>query len=179
MKFDAFIHSRALESKMIGTVYSNLFHVSDWFPTILDMTKTSEFAPAAGYELDGVSHWENLRGMVYTAPRQYVLYNYYYNPGKGAVDSNDFFKGAPGGIRDARYKLLHTYDSTSAGTWFKASQSNPYGDDNLNEKGGCTQTAAAEGAFTYFLFDMDRSTHLMNTPYYILSPLNSHISCLT
>ena len=96
VKVDAFIHSRALESKMIGTVYGNLFHVSDWFPTILDMTKSAEFTPAGGYELDGVSHWDNLRGMVYTAPRQYVLYNYYYNPGKGAVDSNDFFKGAPG-----------------------------------------------------------------------------------
>ena len=155
LKVDAFIHSRMLDTKVVGTVYGNLFHVSDWFPTLLDMTKSAAFVAEPGYELDGVSHWNQLRALSTVPPRQYVLYNYYYNPGKGVMDSNDFFKGAPGGIRDSRYKLLHTYDSTSAGTWFKASQSNPYGDDNLNEKGGCTQAAAAEGTYTYFLFDLD------------------------
>ena len=102
-----------------------------------------------------MSHWDNLRGLTTAAPREYLLYNYYYNPGKGVMDSNDFFKGAPGAVRNARYKLMHTYDSTTAGTWFKASQVSDNGDDNLQEKGGCTQAAAAEGQFTYFLFDLD------------------------
>ena len=63
---DAFIHSRALESKVVGTVYDNLFHVSDWFPTLLDMTKSVEYAAPAGYALRLRGPWvsllcENLR----------------------------------------------------------------------------------------------------------------------
>jgi arylsulfatase B len=34
-KVDAFIYSPLLPSDVVGTVYSNLFHVTDWFPTLL------------------------------------------------------------------------------------------------------------------------------------------------
>jgi arylsulfatase A-like enzyme len=47
VKVDAFIYApELLESSASGTVYSNLFHVSDWFPTILDMAGISYTAPS-------------------------------------------------------------------------------------------------------------------------------------
>ena len=30
-------------------------HVSDWFPTMLDLAQISSFTPSQGFEMDGVS----------------------------------------------------------------------------------------------------------------------------
>lgn len=74
---DAFIYSPLLTSSQQGTQYSNLFHVSDWFPTIMDMAGISYDAPT-GFSLDGVSHYSALANND-IVPRTYMLYNDYYN----------------------------------------------------------------------------------------------------
>ncbi len=75
---DAFIYSPYLLETISGTTYSNLFHVSDWFPTLLDFANI-EFTAKDGYSLDGVSHFEAITGGNGTAPREYMLYNSYHN----------------------------------------------------------------------------------------------------
>lgn len=55
MRVDAFIHSPLLPASTVGTVYSGLMHVSDWFPTILDLAGITTFASSSDYSLDGVS----------------------------------------------------------------------------------------------------------------------------
>lgn len=37
VKVDSFIYSPLLPSSSRGSVYSNMMHVSDWFPTILEL----------------------------------------------------------------------------------------------------------------------------------------------
>lgn len=75
-KVDSFIYSPLLSSSLAGTTYSGMFHVSDWFPTILDFAGIS-YTAADGYSLDGVSHFEAFG--VDESPRSYLLYNSYHN----------------------------------------------------------------------------------------------------
>ena len=169
VKVDSFIYGRSLlDHSVVGQTYDGLFHVSDWFPTILSMIGSPDFTPISGYELDGVDQWPVInRGVVPGSkgadveyPRKYLLLNYYFNPGKLESDTNSFWQSSPGAIRDERWKLMHTYDSATAGTWYSESEMSYNGDDNLQEKGGCTQAAAWEnGDFTFFLFDLE------NDPY--------------
>ena len=56
-KVDAFVYSPLLEARSKGASYPNLMHVTDWFPTIVDMAGAGgRYASRVGYELDGVSH---------------------------------------------------------------------------------------------------------------------------
>jgi len=56
-RVEAMIYSDGLvPSKIVGK-YSNLFHVSDWFPTILDMAGV-KYSAKGKYALDGVSHYD-------------------------------------------------------------------------------------------------------------------------
>lgn len=79
VKVDSFIYSSLIPNKFQGKRHSPIMHVSDWFPTILNLTDTS-FSPKSGMELDGVSHveaWYDVTNSL--APRDYVLYNYFYD----------------------------------------------------------------------------------------------------
>ena len=60
-RVDAFIYSPLLPSKVVGSSYSGLMHVSDWFPTILDLAGVTSFEPKKGFEMDGVSQVQYYR----------------------------------------------------------------------------------------------------------------------
>jgi arylsulfatase A-like enzyme len=112
-KVDAFIYSPTLLAEESSTLYSNLFHVSDWFPTILDMAGIS-YESADGYALDGVSHYAALTGDSSDAPRTTMLYNAYAKVlGTDGNYSWDLENGAQFAIRGAQYKLVHTYNGST------------------------------------------------------------------
>ena len=64
----------------------------------------------------------------------------------------------PGAIRNSKYKLLHTYDSGLAGSWYTSTEVF-LNDDDLSMFGTCTQSQAWVGDYTYYLFDLE------NDPY--------------
>ena len=161
-RVDAFIYSPLLHSSLQGYRHTPLAHISDWFPTILNLTGIT-FIPKEGFELDGSSHvglWMDVisnttePGYVVSTPRSHVLYNYYYN-----VQDSYYDKWVNGSfaIRNDQYKLMHTYDAPDYGDWFDYTEKLE-NDDSLAEA-ICSQTLAATGQFTYFLFD------LVNDPY--------------
>ena len=126
-------------------------HISDWFPSILDLVGVSYTAPP-GLELDGTSHADAWLGKLASdadPPREYLLYNYYY-----AVTDYAFNKWANGSfaIRNAQYKLMHTYDSTAYGAWWDGDEELD-NDDTLAES-TCSQALAMTGEYTYYLFDL-------------------------
>ena len=86
-----------------------MFHVSDWFPTILSMANIS-YIPGKKLELDGFDQYPNLQSTILKSPRQYMLYNYYYKV--GAKDFDLWINGTAA-IRDSRYKLMHTFTSAN------------------------------------------------------------------
>ena len=77
---EAFIFSPLLSSKLQGSTYDNLFHVSDWFPTILS-TAGIAYVRYGTYAIDGVSHYDALISDG-KSPRETLLYNYYYDPSR-------------------------------------------------------------------------------------------------
>ena len=46
-----------------GTTYTPLFHVADWFPTLLEISGVA-YSPIDEYAVDGVSHYQSLLGKV-------------------------------------------------------------------------------------------------------------------
>jgi len=170
-KVDAFLYSAKLSSKQQGSTYSGLFHVSDWFPTIMDMTGIS-FTAEAGYELDGVSHWSNIKALdssdssqALTSPRTVMLYNYY-----DKVQNVDGWGDTPvRAVRDSRYKLIETWSNTDSG-WFFTDQTLD-DDSDLANYASCTQPNSWQsGTFTQFLFDLQEDpyeeTNLFGLPEY-------------
>ena len=96
----------------MGESYTGLFHVSDWMPTILEMAGITYIA-SPDRPLDGVSHYNAfVKGD--PSPRDYLLMNYYYDPYHPA---ETLWNGRAVGIRNSRYKLLHTYLSVGASNW--------------------------------------------------------------
>ena len=101
----ALIHSPMIPQHRHGTEYTELMHVTDWFPTILDMAEIP-FSPRSGFNLDGVSHRDPLLYGLHFTPRSDLLYNYYLN-----VQDSDpqKWQNVPLAIRDDRFKLIHAY----------------------------------------------------------------------
>ena len=122
MKVDAFLYGESLLPPSIqGTAYDNLFHVSDWFPTILSMAGIGieegvgvSFTPQEGYELDGVDHFETFKNSELPPPRSFLLMNYYYDPSNPEAT---YMTTIPMAIRDKQYKLIHTYESKYSSDW--------------------------------------------------------------
>jgi arylsulfatase A-like enzyme len=109
-RVEAFLYSKKLSVSAKGSSHSGLFHVTDWFPTILEMARIT-YEPVL--PLDGFSQVNSLLSGE-ESPREYVLYNFYTNiEGK----MSDFFNNAGGAIRDSKYKLLHTYTNSNE-DWF-------------------------------------------------------------
>jgi arylsulfatase A-like enzyme len=147
VKVESFVYSPMMTDDLKGMKYDNLFHVTDWFPTILSMTGIS-YEPVSGYELDGVSHWDSMiKGS--SSPRDFILYNSYTN-----VEGEEWDIWASGGfaIRNKKYKLLHSYESKYS-TWYNSS-SIVEDDDVLDEIGTCSQSNSMNGVYTYYLFDL-------------------------
>jgi len=154
VKVDSFIYSPLLPSDSQGTIYTNLMHISDWFPTLLDLVDI-EYTPDDDHKLDGVSHASNFINMTHISNvREYMLYNYFYD-----VDLFTFNMWTNGSfaVRNSQYKLMHTFESAAYSDWFEA-EDKLDNDDSL-AAGTCSQSLAQSGEFIYYLFD------LLNDPY--------------
>jgi arylsulfatase A-like enzyme len=140
---ESFMYSPTYLKNVAGKTYDGLFHVSDWFPTMLDMAGLFYIAPF-GKELDGVSHYNALVSDE-DCPRDYLLINYYYDPYRG---SETLWTGKAVAIRDKQYKLLHTYTSLGSSAWYEEKEVYAT-DDELDRHTGCGQVNAVNnGDFT-------------------------------
>jgi arylsulfatase A-like enzyme len=149
IKVDSFIYSPLLSNT--GTTYSGLMHISDWFPSILALSQIT-YTPSSGYELDGVSQIDGWKGK--STPRTTMLYNMYTN----ISDYNfNIWTNGSFAVRDARFKLMHTYDDKNYGAWYTSDELLE-DDDDLDTDNRCAQQFL-KGKFTYWLFD------LQNDPY--------------
>lgn len=157
-KVDALIYSKLLKSSQRGTTYSGLMHVSDWFPTILDMAGVS-FTAKSGYPLDGVSHWSTMSTLgsddELKSPRSTMLYNYYTD-----VNEIEFPTGQPvRAVRNSQYKLIEINSGSDYSEWNDVDTASE-DDDELDVSGSCVQSNSWKvGTWTQFLFD------LSNDPY--------------
>ena len=106
---ESFLFSKLLPLDVRGSTYTNLFHVSDWFPTILNIAAIS-YKPVVNFELDGFDHVEYLMGRREGSPREYMLYNYYHN-----VEDEyfDLWINGTVAVRNSKYKLMHSFTSNS------------------------------------------------------------------
>jgi arylsulfatase A-like enzyme len=158
-KVDAFVYSKKFNDENRGTSYNGLFHVSDWFPTILTMAGIT-YTPEEGYELSGYDQFSSMTSIKGDdSPRTEMLYNYYYNPADPNADTETVWNSVPMAVRTSQYKLMHTYDSSTAGGYYSVDYTYDNDDALVQEFMGCTQEAAQTGTFTYYLFD------LVNDPY--------------
>lgn len=172
-KVDAFIYAPTFlpESSSYsasGTTYNNLFHVSDWFPTILDMAGI-EYTPPTGFDLDGVSHYNYLMGDMDdtsgVGPRQYMLYNAYTKVMTAAgTYSFDLNSDAVFAVRDSRYKLMHTFNGSALTQYY--SGEDEYSDDgDLSEIIDCKQETIYSGDYVKYLFDLQEDPYETNNLY--------------
>jgi len=155
-KVDAFVYSPLFADEVHGSEYNGLFHVTDWFPTILGMAGV-EYTPEEGYELSGYDQSSSMASLKDNdSPRTSMLYNYYYNPADPNVATKNFWTSVPCAVRNGQYKLMHTYDASDfSGQWYDASSAEEDDDKNLELYQGCTQETSQSGAFTYYLFDLE------------------------
>lgn len=70
-------------------------------------------------------------------------------------------------VRDARYKLMHTYDDKTYGTWDDIDETTE-DDDNLDSGNGCAQQFV-KGTFTYWLFDLEIDPYETKNIYYVIN----------
>lgn len=149
IRVDSFMWSPLLPSDLRGSQYTNIFHISDWFPTILSMTGI-EFTPVTGYELDGVDHLPAIFGDVSDTPRTHLLYNYYYDYDRYEFDMwiNGSFA-----VRNEQYKLMHAFNSSYYALWYEP-EDILEDDDGITVETRCSSTMDSDGEFTYWLFDL-------------------------
>ena len=95
-KVDAFIYSWLIDSEYHGKNFSNLMHVSDWMPTILELADIA-YTPD-NYTFDGVSQvsaWEGGDSV-----RNNMVYNMYTN---SRVYDFDMWTTGSLAVRNERY----------------------------------------------------------------------------
>jgi hypothetical protein len=148
VKVDSFIYSPLLDSRVRGSVYSGIMHVSDWFPTILELANV-QYTPAVGHEFDGYSQFSAMTGVSTTNPREFLLYNMYVNVQK---ESFSMYGNSALAIRDKRYKLIHAFINNPSSQWYTFAM--PNADDGDMTSGSCPQFLALVGGYNYFLFDL-------------------------
>ncbi len=154
IKVDSFIYSSGLiDDEFVGTTYSNLMHISDWFPTVLSLAGIEYTAPS-GYELDGFDHSDSMFDDA-DAPRSLLLHNMYYNFTNGG-SHDDFSSNVQFAIRNKKYKLVHTYDDGYEVFDYEVELTN---DDLAQGDGAVTCDIDSVGTYTKYLFDME------NDPY--------------
>jgi arylsulfatase A-like enzyme len=161
VKVDSFVYSPLLPSSAVGSTYLGLFHISDWFPTILEMTQ-STFTAEDGFALDGVSHVKAWTGDE-DYPRTTMLYNYYAN-----VDFYTFNLWTNGSfaVRNQQYKLMHHFNSSTYGAWFSTSEIDEDDDDLAADVRCAPQACFGDGDFTYYLFDLISDPYETTNLYY-------------
>ncbi len=149
-KVDSFIYSSGLiPDEYQGTTYDDLFHVSDWFPTILGLADIS-FTAGDGYELDGYDMSDAIFGG--TSERDIILYNLYYNVIKHSFNLDTT---APFAIRNSEYKLIHAYNGQMGVYGVDEILS---GDDDLGG-GTCCQTCGMTGSYEKFLYKISEDPY--------------------
>lgn len=139
IKVDAFIASPLLTQS--GFLYDNLFHASDWFPTLLSLAGVSYDAPS-DLSLDGIDHSDAFRDTS-IVPRTSVLHNMY-----SAVDNYffDMWTNGSFAIRNTQYKLMHTFNSS---IYAKEYNLNYKELEAITDDGHCAQSfSSANGPFT-------------------------------
>lgn len=174
---DAFMYSPKLVESVRGTQYDNIMHVSDWFPTMLDIAGIS-YTPTEDHAFDGVSHLDAMYGQAST-PREYMLYNIYCNVLK---ESFNLSLDAPVAVRNSVYKLVHGYPYTEQAYYYNFSTS--LDDDTDMSSGSCSQTLAMRGAYVKMLFKLDEdpneTTNLYNDDAYgLVKVIALFVSCLS
>lgn len=157
-KVDAFIYSEAIDPVYRNQNFSDLMHVSDLFPTILDLVGIDYTSTS---KLDGISHATSMLSNSSTAARTEMLYNAYYNA------DNEFFvitENATIAVRGSRYKLMHAFVDNSYSGW-----TSPYAeledDDGVLTPRGCNQEGALTGTFVKMLFDLQEDPYETNNLY--------------
>jgi arylsulfatase B len=158
IKVDSFIYSPKLANA--GSTYDGLMHISDWFPTIMELANI-DYSPDDDNVLDGVSQISGWTGV--STPRSDMLYNMYTH----LTDIHfDIWTNGSFAVRDSRYKLMHTYDDKTYGTWDDIDETTT-DDDNLDSGNGCAQQFVT-GTFEYWLFDLDtdpyETKNIYNSP---------------
>lgn len=99
---DAFIYSPLLPTASQGSVYPGIFHVSDWFPTLLELSGMDSYSAKDDHPLDGFSQVTAMLAADASAnPREYLLYNMYYNVNNEAFNIST---NAPVAIRDKQVR---------------------------------------------------------------------------
>lgn len=96
MRVNALIRSNLIPVERRGTTYDNIFHVSDWVPTLLRGALKDGLL---GTGFDGVNHWDALTGISDHIPRIDLVYNIDYSGGE-----------VSGAIRIGDMKLLKNVD---------------------------------------------------------------------
>eukprot|EP00595_Chromulina_sp_UTEXLB2642_P002161 CAMPEP_0196767784 /NCGR_PEP_ID=MMETSP1095-20130614/41957_1 /TAXON_ID=96789 ORGANISM="Chromulina nebulosa, Strain UTEXLB2642" /NCGR_SAMPLE_ID=MMETSP1095 /ASSEMBLY_ACC=CAM_ASM_000446 /LENGTH=514 /DNA_ID=CAMNT_0042136431 /DNA_START=150 /DNA_END=1694 /DNA_ORIENTATION=+ len=183
VKVDSFISSPLL--KKSGLVYDKLFHVSDWFPTILSLVDASNYVENSDKSLDGVDHkLFHVSDWFPTILSLVDASNYVENSDKSldGVDHSlawydssiiprstmlynmyqdieaytfNIWTNGSFAVRNNQYKLMHTYYNDNYDEWYLADGSYEY--DDVQTSGHCNQYIS--GNFSYWLFD------LVNDPY--------------
>ena len=156
-KVDAFLYSKGLiAKKYAGTTYNGLMHVTDWFPTVLDMAGVS-YTANDGYSLDGVSQWGHfLTSTGDESARDYMLYNYIGNI-EGAEHTFDILSNAPVAVRNKEgFKLIHAFVGNPSSQYYVYDDVND-DDGMLHDSAGCTQSDSMDqsGNYTYMLYDLN------------------------
>lgn len=169
VKVDAFVYHASWAKKGMNKQYPGMMHVSDWFPTMLDMAGIHNYHAKVGKMVEGYSHYHSWNTGILQGPRKFLLYNYY-----NKVDGQVFLtnKNATVAVRDQRYKLIHTFVNTPYSTWFASfSDKLSTDDDDAMQGPACTEErASVGGTFEFMLFDLVKDPYeqvnLFNDPNY-------------
>jgi len=155
IKVDSFIYSPKLMNT--GVVYTGLMHVSDWFPTILALGGIT-YEADEDHALDGVNQIDGWLGA--STPRDSMLYNMYVH--LTDYSFNIWYNGSFA-VRDARFKLMHTYNDTDYGAWYQP-ETEIETDEDLDDDNRCAQQFLT-GDFTYWMFDLEADPYETNNIY--------------
>ena len=154
-------------------------HISDWFPTILELAGVIYNATEPAQQLDGVSH---AQAIIKTAsgatteaapPRTHLLYNAYTAVAGRNFDVNN---NANAAVRDERYKLIHAFVDNKSSLWYPYNASGNAtladsaggGDDDAaavaassltNDVVTCQVSVAMKGNFSLMLFDLEEDPY--------------------
>ncbi len=161
-KVDAFIYSPLL-SDYKGTSFDGIMHVSDWMPTILELAGISDYVPAAGFELDGVSQVADFTVNNGQDSSTYARQDMLYNMWTKIADSDWTVTGSnPTGVaavRNLNYKLMYAYEDDADLTGWDDLDVELAQDDNFAKSFICSQSSTSDGVYTKYLFD------IVNDPY--------------
>lgn len=157
-KVNALIYGMRVPEAQKGSVYEGLMHVTDWFPTVLDIAEIAYLPDSNSNKLDGVSHKD---AMIYgypETPRYTMLYNAYANI-QGWADSKEFV--APQAVRNERFKLIRAYVGNPTGARYDGPQLNG-GDNDDTEKQGFDKKDDQDDELEKNTFACDQPTAMMS-----------------